>query len=104
MKRLFPAVLFTVAACAQPFEGQVASRLTQAGLPRPVAECMAKLWVDRLNVAQLQRVSGLADELQRERSRGRLTVGLFVERVRGLDDPEIVEVVTTSTLACALAG
>jgi hypothetical protein len=93
-----------VGACAQPFEGRVASRLADAGLSRPMAECMAKRWVDRLNVVQLQRISSLSEDLQRERGQGRLTVGRFVERVRAVNDPEVLQVVSSSTAACALGS
>ena len=93
-----------LAACAQPFEGRVAGRLADAGLSRPMAECMAKRWVDRLNVLQLQKISDLSGDLQRERGRGRLTVGRFIERVRAVDDPEVFQVVSTSAAACALRG
>lgn len=92
------------AACAQPLEGRVAGRLAEAGLARPLAECMAKRWVDRLDLLQLRKLSGLADDLHRERSQGRLTVGRLVARVQALEDPEIIQVVTTSSLTCALAG
>jgi hypothetical protein len=104
MKQAALLLPLALAACAQPFEGRVASRLTEAGLSRPMAECMARRWVDRLSVAQLAKISGLSEELGRDRSQGRLTVGRFIDRVRGLEDPEIVEVVTTSSVACALAG
>jgi len=96
--------LAALAACAQPFEGRVAGRLAEAGLSRPMADCMAARWVGRLSLVQLQKISSLSEDLARERSKGRLTVGRFIERVRAVDDPEIVSVVTTSTAACALAG
>jgi len=96
--------LVPLAACAQPFEGRVASRLADAGLSRPMAECMAKRWVDRLSLPQLQKISTLAEDLGRERSQGRLTVGRFIDRVRAVDDPEVFEVVSTSAAACALSG
>ena len=92
-----------VAACAQPFEGRVASRLADAGLSRPMADCMAKRWVDRLNLLQLQKISSLSQDLQRERSGGKLTIGRFIERVRAVDDPEVFQVVSTSAAACALS-
>lgn len=95
-------VLAALAGCAQPFEGRVASRLTEAGLSRPMAECMAKRWVERLNVLQLQKLSSLSEDLGKERSEGRLTVGRLIERVRGVNDPEIFEVVSSSSIACAL--
>lgn len=88
-------------ACAQPFEGRVATRLAEAGLSRPIADCMAKRWVDRLNLLQLQKISSLSEDLSRERSRGRLTVTGFVERVRAVNDAEVFQVVSTSAAACA---
>jgi hypothetical protein len=97
------AIIF-IGACAQPFEGRVASRLAEAGLSRPMADCMAKRWVNRLNVAQLQKISGLSEDLKRERSQRRLTVGRFIERVREVNDPEVFEVVSSSTALCALGG
>jgi hypothetical protein len=94
--------LSALAACAQPFEGRVASRLADAGLSRPMAECMAERWVDRLSLLQLQKISDLADNLKDEK--GKLTAGRFISRVRQLDDPEIVEVVTKSSVVCALSA
>ena len=102
MRRLVLLPLLALAACAQPFEGRVASRLAEAGLPRPIAECMAGRWVERLSVLQLQKISGLADSLRDEG--GRLTLSRFLHRVAALDDPEIVGVVTSSSVACAIAG
>ena len=96
-------VTLALAACAQPFEGRVASRLADAGLSRPMADCMAKRWVDHLNLLQLQKISSLSEDLQRERSGGRLTVGRFIERVRAVNDPEVFQVVSTSAAACALS-
>ena len=101
MRRLFLLLLVPLAACAQPFEGRVASRLAEAGLSRPMAECMAKRWVDRLSLLQLQKISSLSEDLRRKRSERRLTVPRFLERVREVDDPEILRVVTSSSVACA---
>jgi hypothetical protein len=105
MQRLvLPLFLLPLAACAQTFEPGIATRLAEAGLSRPMAECMAERWVSRLNVGQLQKISGLAGDLQRERGQGQLTVGRFVERVAALDDPEIVGVVSSSAAVCALSA
>ena len=100
--KILLAAVAALAACAQPFEGRVGSRLAEAGLSRSMAECMAKRWVDRLNVLQLQKLSSLSEDLGKERSQGRLTVGRLIERVRGVNDPEIFEVVSSSSIACAL--
>ena len=97
-------VVLPLAACAQSFEGRIAGRLAEAGLSRPVAECMADRWVSRLNVGQLQRISSLAEDLQRERGRGQLTIARFVERVAAVGDPEILTVVSSSAAVCALSA
>jgi hypothetical protein len=99
---LLLAAIAALAACAQPFEGRIASRLAEAGLSRPMAECMAKRWVKRLNVVQLRKISALAENLGKEHSQRQLTVGRLIERVREVNDPEILEVVSTSSIACAL--
>ncbi len=104
MRKIPFFLLLGLAACAQPFEGRVASRLAEAGLSRSMADCMAKRWVDRLSLVQLQKISGVAEELRQDRSEGRLTVGRFVGRIRDLEDPEIYSVVSSSSLACALSS
>jgi hypothetical protein len=100
MRRLAILAVLALAACAQPFEGRVAARLAEAGLPRPMAECMAERWVDRLSLVQLDKLSDLAESVRGEG--GRLTLSGFLDRVVALDDREIVGVVTTSSVVCAL--
>lgn len=90
-----------LSGCSQPFEGRIARQLDEAGLPRPMAECMAARWVDRLSPLQLREISRLSSDLKAE---GRdLTVGRLVRRVREVDDPEIFDVVSTSAAACAFS-
>jgi hypothetical protein len=89
-------------ACAQPFEGRVAKRLHEAGIPRAMSDCMAERWVDRLSVFQLRKIQALTDDLKRERGAGRLTVVRLIDRVGAMDDAEILEVVSTSAARCAL--
>ncbi|MFN3944730.1 MAG: hypothetical protein ACK4K7_07360 [Allosphingosinicella sp.] len=94
------AAIALLSACAAPFEGRIARNLSEAGLPRGMADCMAAIWVDRLSVFQLREISRLSSDLRAE---GRaLTVGRLVERVRQVDDPVIFEVVSTSAARCAL--
>lgn len=97
-------LLLSASACSQPFEGRVASRLTESGLSRPIAECMADRWVDRLNLVQLKKIADLFEDLSRERGQGQLTIGRFLERVRAVEDREIFEVVSTSAAVCALTA
>lgn len=94
--------LLVIAACAQPLEGRVASRLSEAGIPRGMAQCMAKRWVDRLSLLQLRKIQSLTSDIKRDRGAGRLTVLRLVDRVRQIDDGEIVDVVSKSAAHCAL--
>ena len=93
--------LLALVACATP-ESRVRTALIDAGLPRPVASCMAQRMVDRLSLGQLQRLSRLSglDEQQI----GQLTVREFLRRTAALGDPQILTVVTTAGLGCAIAS
>ena len=90
-----------LAACATP-ESRVRSALIDAGLPRPVAACMAQRMVDRLSLAQLQRLSRLSG--LGEQQIGQFTVREFLRRTSALGNPKILSVVTTAGLGCAIAS
>lgn len=86
-------------ACG-PIEKKVAMGLMNAGLSRGQSDCMAVRMVDKLSVFQLKRLASLGN-LQGETLK---TMGWdrFMHSVRALKDPEIVGVVSTAGLACAL--
>jgi hypothetical protein len=91
-----------LAACSPAFEGRIVDRLDEAGLSRQLSECMAERWVKRLSIFQLRRMQRLADDL--DQGAGGVDLARLLQRVRELDDPEIVEVVTRSTVMCALTA
>jgi hypothetical protein len=91
--------LLTVTACATP-ETRVRTALIDAGLPKPIASCMADRMVDRLSLIQLNKLSGL--KKLRNQDVGKLSVDQFLKRTRSLQDPEILGVVTSSGLICAV--
>jgi type IV pilus biogenesis protein CpaD/CtpE len=100
MKQLVAiASLLALSACATP-ETRVRTALMDAGLPKPIAACMADRMVDRLSLIQLNRLSGLK-KLRGQNVRT-LTVDEFLKRTRSLQDPEILGVVTSSGLICAV--
>ncbi len=88
-----------LSACATP-ETRVRTALTDAGLSKPIAACMADRMVDRLSLIQLNRLSGL--KKLRGQDMRKVTVDEFLKRTRSLQDPEILGVVTSSGLICAL--
>lgn len=93
------AALLLLSACATP-ESRVRSGLVAAGVPRPVAACMAERMVDRLSLLQLRRIGRLSD--LRGANVDQMRVEQILRRSRALQDPEIWAVVSTSAAICAL--
>ncbi len=88
----------SLSACATP-ETRIRTALTDAGLSKPVASCMAVRMVDRLSLWQLNKLRGLKT-LQGKEMR-KISIDEFVKRTKALQDPEILGVVTSSGVVCA---
>jgi len=86
---------FLLSGCATP-EARTSAALQKAGLSRPVSACMAQRMTGRLSLAQLQRL-GRIKRLQRAGD-----FDEFVNATRALRDPEILGVVSSSGLICAV--
>jgi hypothetical protein len=84
----------SLAGCAVP-EARLRTGLVRAGLPRPLAACMADRMVDRLSLKQLMRIADLPGASHAE------SIDRFLHRVRALGDAEIVGVTTSSAALCA---
>ena len=98
MRRLSILLLASsLSACSLP-ETRLRAGLVEAGLPEPLAACMAERMADRLSLMQLRR---LADLNQAGRARD---LPEFLHRVRSLRDPEIWTVTSTSAALCQLRG
>jgi hypothetical protein len=94
------ALALMLAACATP-ETRIRTALVDAGLPQPVAACMADRMVDRLSLGQLNKLRGLGklkDKKVRE-----LSIEEFVKRTKALQDPEILGVVSSSGVICSIS-
>lgn len=89
----------TLAGCATP-ETRIRTALVDAGLSKPIASCMAGRMVDRLSLMQLNKLRGLK-KLQDKNVR-QLSIAEFVKRTKALQDPEILSVVTSSGVICAV--
>lgn len=92
-------VTMMLSACATP-ETRVRTALMDAGLSKPIASCMADRMVDRLSLIQLNKLSGL--KKLRDKDVRKLSVDEFLKRTRSLQDPEILGVVSSSGLICAV--
>jgi hypothetical protein len=87
--------ILALSACATP-EARTRAALERTGLSRPISACMASRMVDRLSLAQLQRLGRLG-KLDRTGD-----FEEFLRRTRALRDPEILGVVSSSGLVCAV--
>ncbi len=88
-----------LSACATP-ETRVRTALMDAGLSKPIASCMADRMVDRLSLIQLNKLSSL--KKLRDQNMRKLSVDEFLKRTRSLQYPEILGVVSSSGLICAV--
>jgi hypothetical protein len=103
VKRLVLPVLMAtlLAGCATP-ETRIRTALVEAGLSKPVAGCMADRMVDRFSLGQLNKLRGLS-KFQDKKVK-KLSIEEFVKRTKALQDPEILSVVTSSGVICAIGG
>lgn len=101
MKRaaLVTFTALALSACATP-EIRVRTALMDAGLSQPIAACMADRMVNRLSLVQLNKLSGL--KKLRGQDMRKITVEDFLKRTRSLQDPDILGVVSSSRLICAV--
>jgi hypothetical protein len=105
MKRLILslALVGIVAGCSSISpETKVRSKLIAAGVKPPMAECMAGKLVRKLDTGELQQLAQVA-KLPRQHP-GSMTFDELADRLRALNDPHIVNVVTRVGLGCAIAG
>jgi len=94
-RRLIPLLLVgALAGCSAP-EQRVRAGLIRAGVPQPIADCMAPRLSDRLSLAQLRRLGEIG---KARRARG---VADMLRELRALNDPEIVDVTATAAALCA---
>ncbi len=103
-KLILPVVLASalLAGCASSYESRIASRLTDAGLSRPMAGCMAERMVDRLSRSQLKQLAHFGKGLGKDARN--MTLGEIAQRFNAIGDPQIVEVVTRAGLGCAISA
>jgi hypothetical protein len=100
-KLILLGAVLALSACATP-ESRVRVGLIDAGLSKPVATCMAERMVDRLSLLQLRRLQSIST--LRDQRIGELTIAQFLHRARALGDPEIVGVVSSAALRCAISS
>jgi hypothetical protein len=94
--------LLALAGCATSREGQVRTALTNAGVPQPVAQCMAEPLARDLSNEQLRSLARVA-KLARTPTRA-MTVEEAMNVIRREVDPGTVAVVLRAGLGCFVRG
>lgn len=98
---VLPLIALGACTTSSP-ETRIRTALLDAGVERPVASCMAERMVDRLSMFQLRKMASLAK--MRDRDVRSMTVEQLLRHTRALNDPEILHVVTTAGIGCAIAA
>ncbi len=82
--------------------GRIETALVTRGVPQPVAECMGTRLSERLTISQLRELERIGE---REREAGLPTSTVeFLERIRSVEDRELIEVVGTSAAICSFTA
>ena len=82
--------------------GRIEAALVERGVPQPVAACMGTRMAERLTIGQLRELQQMG-EREREAGMPASTVE-FLERLRSVEDRELVEVVGTSAAICLFSA
>ena len=82
--------------------GRIEAALVERGVPQPVAACMATRMAERLSIGQLRELQQMG-EREREAGIPASTVE-FLERLRSVEDRELIEVVGTSAAICSFSA
>lgn len=88
-----------LSGCATTKQMQVQSALTKAGVPVPMAECMAEPLASDLTTTQLRGLGKVAKAAKQE-----LSAQQALDLLRRDVDPETVGVVVRAGLGCLLRG
>ena len=83
-------------------EDRLETEMVARGLPQPMAECMAGRLAERLSIGQIRKLENLG--AQEGEADIPLSMAEFLERVRRVDDPEVLEVTASSAEICAFGG
>ena len=82
--------------------GRIESALVERGVSQPVAACMGERLSKRLSIGQLRELQQIG---AREQEAGMPTSMVeFLERMRSIEDRELIEVVGTSAAICSFTA
>ncbi|QXQ07874.1 hypothetical protein KX816_07755 [Sphingosinicellaceae bacterium] len=89
-----------LASCASPAD-RITEALLKHGVHQRQAKCMGARLADRLDSAQLQRLSELS-KLDNPDRVGKLTLDQFLDQLNRSGDPKLVSQVVRAGLSCAI--
>lgn len=82
--------------------GRIESALLERGVPQPIAACMGTRLSERLTISQLRELERIGEQ---EGGAGLPASTVeFLERIRSVEDRELIEVVGTSAAICSFTA
>jgi hypothetical protein len=84
--------------CAVSKEARVRTALTDAGVPKPMAACMADIMADDLTVDQLRAMADAAALVQRPVQE--VTFDQAMRTLRTVGDPAVIGTLALATTSC----
>jgi hypothetical protein len=103
MKKFLLLITGCALSACGPIESKVRNSLIRSGIAKDDSTCMAKPMSDKLSIAQLRRLATLGNfEGKSTKEIREMGYDRFMHNVRALKDPEIVLVVSTAWVKCAL--
>ncbi len=101
MRKALLVLVLAAGGCAMTPYQRVRAALIEAGVPDPVANCMADRMTKKLSVGQLKELRYLS---RSKNDQGHFSTGEFVRRLREINDPEVVLVTSKAALRCSLTA
>jgi hypothetical protein len=92
------AGLWLLCSCAVSKEARIRAALTDAGVPKPMAACMAERMADDLTGEQLRALARAASVARRPASE--VTIDQALKALRTVGDPATIGVLALATTGC----
>lgn len=92
------AAVLLLAGCAVSKEARIRAALTDAGVPKPMAVCMADIMADDLTVEQLRAMADAA--AMARRPAGEVTLDQALKALRAVGDPAVIGTLALATASC----
>jgi hypothetical protein len=99
LRRWLPILLVAVALTGCSKQQKIRSALIDAGIPPPMADCMAREMAEHLSTDELRTLSRVEDVAKG--NVGQWTLVDYVDAARRIGDPKVVAIVGAAAAYCS---